>query len=302
MPTIRNLWPYPVNFELTQLERQASRLGHLPGYCCVCGRATVFQIDTDLRERVPCLRCGSVNRQRQLATVLLEYAHTIAAPRRPLSIGDIAKETIIWNAETTRALHRRLSEHLGSNYLSSEFISADLSSGTVVDGVLHVDMQHTHFGDDSLDFILSSDVLEHVPNPILAFEESYRILKYGGCHIFTAPFYEHRFTNERRAVVNAEGQLTHLRRPWYHGDPIHEEGALVYNVFAPEVMCQLEHMGFEARLCRLRAPFRGMLGWNGIVMVARKVAEPSHKRDGVFPDDTDWVGEDASPGSGMALA
>jgi len=292
MPAIRNLWPYPVNFELNLLERQASRLGYLPGYCVICGKATVFQIDTDLRERVPCLRCGSVNRQRQLASVLLEYARTTGTPRRPLSIGDISRDTTIWNAETTRALHHRLAQHLGSNYISSEYISPDLSSGTVVNGVLHVDMQETHFADDSLDFILSSDVLEHVPDPIRVFEESYRILKQGGCHIFTAPFYQHRFTNERRAVINAQGQLTHLLRPWYHGDPIHDEGALVYNVFAPEVMCQLEHAGFEARLCLLRAPFRGILGWNGIVLVARKLLEPGHRRDGVFADDTDWASEE----------
>jgi SAM-dependent methyltransferase len=184
-----------------------------------------------------------------------------------------------------------LAQHLGENYISSEYIGPDIASGERCEGVMHVDIQHTHFEDESLDFILSSEVLEHVPNPLAAFEESFRILKQGGCHIFTAPFYQHRFTIERRAVIDERGEFLYLRRPWYHVDLFHGEGALVYNVFAPELMCQLEEIGFEARLCMLRAPFHGILGWDGIVMVARKTVEPNHKRDWIFSDDVDWIRE-----------
>lgn len=294
MPTIKNVWPFPVDLQMTALERQALRLGYLPGYCCVCGKITRFRVDADFRESVPCLRCKSVNRQRQLVTVLLEYARTNSTRERWLSVRDIAKDTTIWNAESTRALHFRLAHHLGPNYISSEYIRPDLSSGDVQEGVLHVDMRRTHFDDESLDFVLSSEVLEHVPNPLEAFRESFRILKPGGCHIFTVPFYQHRFTNEKRAVVNEFGELTYLLRPWYHVDLLHGEGALVYNVFGPELMCQLEEIGFEARLCILRAPFRGILGSNGIVMVAQKVVEPNHRRDGIFADDQDWVRQESS--------
>lgn len=291
MPVIRNIWPYPVRFEMTALEKRALQVGFVPGYCCVCGKFTVFKVDRDFRESVPCLRCKSVNRQRQLATVLLEYARTTSRDTRWLSIGDIARDTTVWCAESTRALHGHLARRLGSNYTASEYLSAELTSGDLRDGVLHVDMQHTHFDGESFDFILSSEVLEHVPDPLGALEESYRILKPGGCHIFTAPFYQHRFTNEHRAFVDAEGRVTHLRRPWYHVDLLHGEGILVYNVFAPELMCQLEKIGFEARLCSLRAPFRGLLGWDGIVLVARKVVPPNHHKDGIFTDDPDWPDE-----------
>ena len=151
--------------------------------------------------------------------------------------------------------------------------------------MLHVDMRQTHFEDDSLDYILSSDVMEHVPRPLEALRETYRILRPGGCHLFTAPFYHHRFTNETRVSVDAQGRATHLRKPWYHDDPLRPEGALVYTIFAPELMCQLEEMGFEGRLCKVYAPLHGILGDNGIVMVARKASEPAHGRDWVFPED-----------------
>ena len=42
--------------------------------------------------------------------------------------------------------------------------------------------------------------------------------------------------------------------------PIRPEGALVYTIFAPESLCQLEEIGFEPRLCRLYAPFHGIWG------------------------------------------
>ena len=91
-------------------------------------------------------------------------------------------------------------------------------------------------------------------------------------------------------MLDEQGRVMYLRRPWYHVDPRREaDGALVYNVFAPELMCEIEAIGFQVRLCLVRAPFRGLFGWGGIGMVAQKLAEPNHRRDGIFPDDPpDW--------------
>jgi SAM-dependent methyltransferase len=200
------------------------------------------------------------------------------------SIKDIPRGTLIWNAETTRAMHEKLSLHLGQSYVSSEFIDPGLESGQTRDGILHVDVQATHFKDESFDLVLSSEVLEHVPRPLVAMEEAFRVLKPGGFFIFTAPFYLHRFTNEIRALVDEQGVTTYLRRPWYHDDPMHADGALTYTIFAPEILCQLEAIGFEARLCRLYAPFHGILGSNGIVVVACKGEGANRERDWIFPD------------------
>jgi SAM-dependent methyltransferase len=284
-PAIRSIWPLAASPHLR--DSVALKIGQLPGYCCICGSLTLFRVDhPNFREHVVCARCGSHNRQRQLAFVLLSCVAGGDDKLNPLSsIRDIPRQTRIWNAETTRALHERLSAHLGANYVASEYVDPALRSGDMGAGVLHVDMQHTHFDDASLDYILSSDVMEHVPQPLEALRETYRILKPGGCHLFTAPFYQHRFTNETRVAVDGEGRATHLRKPWYHDDPLRPEGALVYTIFAPELMCQLEQMGFEGRLCRLYGPFHGLLGNNGIVIVARKLSEPAHRRDWVFPED-----------------
>jgi SAM-dependent methyltransferase len=284
---IRDLWP--TDAPVRTRDKLALRLGHLPGYCNICGCPTVFRVDDpNFREHVVCGICRSRNRQRQIAALLLSYV-TDAGRRASAwrSIRDIPPETIIWNAETTRALHQRLALHLGKNYISSEYIDPLLRSGETRDGILHVDMQATHFSDNSIDFILSSDVMEHVPHPLQALRETYRVLRPGGCHIFTAPFYHHRFTNETRVRVDDGAVVTYLRRPWYHDDPMRAGGALVYTIFAPELLCQLEEMGFDARLCLLYSPLHGILGSNGLVIVARKAPIPRNARDWVFGDD-DW--------------
>lgn len=215
--------------------------------------------------------------------VLLAFA--LNNGRRPplfASIQDLPKNIVIWNAEATRALHTNLKRHLRDNYISTEYIDSSLKSGDAVADLIHVDIQQTHFLDSSLDFILTSDVLEHVPFPEKALRETYRILKPGGCHIFTAPFYHHRFTNERRASLRDDGSIEHHRQPWYHDDPLRPEGVLAYNVFAPELLCQVEAVGFEARLLRLHSPLYGIYGQNGIVIVARKAVPPDHSRDWIF--------------------
>jgi SAM-dependent methyltransferase len=284
---IRDLWP--IDPPVHARDKVALKLGYLPGYCNICGSPTVFRVaDPNFREHVICGICRSRNRQRQIVALLLSYvAESGRRHSAWRSLRDIPRETVIWNAETTRTLHQRLASHLGGNYIASEYIDPVLKSGESRGGILHVDMQATHFQDNSIDFVLSSDVMEHVPHPRRALTETYRILRPGGCHIFTAPFYHHRFTNEIRVRVDDAAVPMYLRRPWYHDDPLRAEGALVYTIFAPELLCQLEDIGFEARLCLVYSPLHGILGSNGIVIVARKAPIPRYATDWVFGDD-DW--------------
>jgi SAM-dependent methyltransferase len=86
------------------------------------------------------------------------------------------------------------------------------------------------FTNDSFDIFVTQDVFEHVLNPDLAFCEIARVLKQGGTHIFTMPWYPDRFT-EFRVVPNneegARGGVLLLKDPVYHGNPIDEQGSIV---------------------------------------------------------------------------
>ena len=51
-----------------------------------------------------------------------------------------------------------------------------------------VDMQNLSYEDNSFDFVISDQVIEHLEDPKKAIEESYRVLKEGGIAIHTTCF------------------------------------------------------------------------------------------------------------------
>ncbi len=54
-------------------------------------------------------------------------------------------------------------------------------------GAVNEDIQALSLPDASIDLIVSSEVLEHVPDLDAAFAETYRVLRPGGAHVFTVP-------------------------------------------------------------------------------------------------------------------
>ncbi len=254
-------------------ERWALRRRRWPGFCTVCGQWTRFiKIDPNFRESCPCEKCGATNRQRQMALV-----SAFGCPPGPGLVGRLPAlrqmaripSLTIYNTESNGSFHQQLSAIPG--YVCSEYFGPEHRSGETVGGVLHQDLQACSFADESFDLVLSSDVMEHIPDPYRAHGEIYRILKKGGRHIFTVPFYHTLFRDELRARIAEDGQLVHLKEPWYHGDPVRpDQGVLVFRVFSMEMLVRLEEIGFRSRLYQLYQPWFGILGSNAIVFVAEK--------------------------------
>lgn len=127
------------------------------------------------------------------------------------------------------------------------------------------------FDENTFDLIVSTEVFEHIPNPYKAFDEIYRILKKGGSHIFTVPYYDERENDEVRSILNEKNEIIHLLEPEFHGDPIRkEEGILVYTIFAKEMIQKLEKIGYTVILNRKRNLKNGILGDNNIVFITTK--------------------------------
>jgi SAM-dependent methyltransferase len=82
------------------------------------------------------------------------------------------------------------------------------------------------FPNEVFDIVVTQVVFEHIFNPKKAFAEIERVLKQGGLHIFTIPFFPNTKT-VTRAVINQAGKVEHLKEPVYHGNPISADGALV---------------------------------------------------------------------------
>jgi SAM-dependent methyltransferase len=271
MQSIRHI-KYPIYPQTRLFDRIALKIGALPLiFCPVCGNiATVVSIRENLRESCLCVRCKSNNRQRQLAYVLCKALSSIK--RQGMHrLKDIAADQslTLYNAEASGAIHTNLSRM--KNYICSEYYGSDYKSGETVNGVLHEDLMSLSFEDESIDVAISTDVLEHVPRPYDAHREIWRVLKPGGRHVFTVPFYQTEFLDETRAVQDENGELCLVKEPQYHEDPLRPKGALVYTIFSLQMLVEMARIGFRTNLYHLYKPWYGILGPNAIVFEATKV-------------------------------
>jgi len=152
----------------------------------------------------------------------------------------------------------------------SEYLGENYKSGETIKGIVHQDLMKTSYENNYFDLVLTSDVLEHVPDPYKAFEEIYRILKHGGRHVFTVPFYQDRCSGERRAYIDSNGNIIHEKEPIYHIDPLRPEGAFVFMIFSIDMLAKLEEIGFKTFMYKLHSVFDGIFGQNAIVFESFK--------------------------------
>jgi len=98
---------------------------------------------------------------------------------------------------------------------------------------------------ESVDAILTFEVLEHVPGYHRALSEFARVLKPGGLLLATIPFMQFDQTTVIRAEIDAEGEVLHHLEPQYHGDPVSADGILVFQDFGWDILESLKAAGFS---------------------------------------------------------
>lgn len=133
-------------------------------------------------------------------------------------------------------------ELVGSEYLGNKFVYGETNS----DGIRNEDLTNLSFNDEQFDFIISLEVLEHIPDYLKALKECFRVLKKNGKILLTFPFNKNSVKNIVRARLNNDGTIQHLFPPEYHGDPINNnEGCLCYYHFGWEILDDIKKTGFE---------------------------------------------------------
>jgi len=106
------------------------------------------------------------------------------------------------------------------------------------------DLQALSFGANQFDLVSTNEVLEHVPSIDLALSEICRVLRPGGWHIGTHPFYFSSENSLVRAVIR-DGSLVHLMEPEYHGNPMSDQGALVFEIPGWDILMRAKKAGFS---------------------------------------------------------
>lgn len=177
--------------------------------CRCCQKFTLIISLSPGEERKLCLRCRANLRYELLA----QSIRTVDGKLKDKTIVELDPKSPL------RFLLRQ-----SDNYIRTYYSTKDQSGTIRYDGARCEDITKLSFSDNSIDLIISSDVLEHVPDFLAAMKESARVLVRGGVHLFTVPTAGKTI---KRAELN-EGMIKHLLPPEYHSDPLNPEGILAF--------------------------------------------------------------------------
>jgi len=188
---------------LLHLRRPGDSRGDTNGLCAVCGAETRFVRNSWIlpaelarewpqefvdRESQLCAECGANRRVRRIAEVLVSLYGQGARSVAELVHEDPFRRLEIAEINSIGRMHAFLADHPRLTY--SEYPEEDL--------------MQLSYTDASFDLVLTSDTLEHVPDPRLALRETRRILRPGGRHVFTVPHDPRRQRTRSREGLPAQ--------------------------------------------------------------------------------------------------
>lgn len=221
-----------------RVEQWIKGAGDVAGYCTNCDLPTRFLVDTgakfadrpNLREGMRCVRCKLTARQR---LVQLAFANSAPEAGWHSTRGAILER----HSRLFRGLRRHAPKIIGS-----EFLGATAKSGRhywrtysrrfpVPRLTRHESILGFSYPDQSLGFLIHTDILEHVEPTRAAMEECRRVLRPSAPMIFTAPFFCEVEQTLVRGKIDESGQLIELMPAEYHGDGVGKTGIYTFYNF-----------------------------------------------------------------------
>jgi SAM-dependent methyltransferase len=197
--------------------------------CRCCDRYTLIAALSAGEEFRLCVRCRANLRQEMLAVQIK------AADYRRMAVLELAERS---------PLQTFLADVPGyiRTYYDPACVPGAVNPRT---GARCEDITRLTFADAGFDIMISSDVLEHVPDVGAAMRETRRVLRKGGMHLFTVPV--RQGPTIQRALVR-DGKTIHLAQPEFHSDPANSDGILAYWSFGDDLpaVLAIEGMTIDA--------------------------------------------------------
>lgn len=163
-------------------DARSIEFGRLLFRCNICGHAAEWPLAELGRESISCLTCGSSLRMRSIVHLLSGalYGHSLALPDFPKS------DELVGLGLSDPEIYARL--------LAEKFQYAN----TFFHREPRLDIQDVPRSmKGSVDFLIASEVFEHVAPPVSkAFGNAYKLLKPGGFMVFSVPWSEGIETKE----------------------------------------------------------------------------------------------------------
>ncbi|SEA43271.1 class I SAM-dependent methyltransferase [Nitrosospira multiformis] len=237
-------------------------------FCLCCNKATSMLVDyqysfmenqnlvPNWRERLACPECQMNNRQRLVAKLVQQHIRERNCSR------------IYFMEQITPIFKWVKSNYPELEIFGSEYLGHEYSGGEVINGIRHEDVMNMSFETRSIDLIVSNDVFEHVPDFSKALQECARVLSSNGLMIATIPFDPNRDKSEVRAKI-INNHVNFILPAQYHGNPLSEEGCLVFHDFGWDVLEEFSEAGFSSTRCEVYADHKfGHFGRGQIVFKA----------------------------------
>ncbi len=228
----------------------------MTGRCNICGWSDRFLRLERGREGTVCRNCGSSSRNRAVAWVLgrvldedqavFRWKYRTSAPMLESS------------ARGALAMYFRKK----FDYYGTEYDPKKIAAGNQPRE--YADFQKLHYADNTFDFVVASDVFEHIRRDADAMREVQRVLKPGGHLILTVP-YDHERAQTLQRVDTSGPKDVHLLPPQYHGGGGH---TLAYREYGRDLMNLMRAASFSVERVEVERPDFGITRQS--VFVARK--------------------------------
>ena len=227
------------------------------GLCNICGHKGKFSGPLrGARDAFACPACNATLRYReQAAAILAHFGRGRHHFLRRFVRSPEAKKIYVYEAALKGPLHRVLTEL--PYYTQSYFVEGAALGATIANGIVCQNLEMLTFASNSFDLVVTSDVLEHVENTDAAIEEVFRVLRYGGAHIFSIPLKWPLPDVSSIRAKKQNGNIVHMMEAHYHNSP---EGGktLVITDFGADLLDAHMRVGFRAKFRRGQALVKGL--------------------------------------------